>query len=468
MLQREIFFRSARQLGSMLRRREISSVELTRGYLDRLHTIGPQLNAVVTVCEKRALEEAQQADRELRAGRRRGALHGVPYGLKDLVATRDAPTTWGAEPYREQRFEGDATVVQRLGEAGAVLLAKLSMVELAGGMGYDEADASFTGPGRTPWNPAFWSGGSSSGPGSAVAAGLVGFAIGSETSGSILTPCAFSGVSGLRPTYGLVPRTGAMALSWTLDKLGPMCRTADDCGLVLQAIAGHDAADPTSLHEGFRWKGETDRGRPLGVAVPKGCLEAVQPAVRDNFEATLQALGDRIVIEREVPWPEFPWGPAVATIVNAEGAAAFLPLLESGDAAKLRCPADKIGGYSGLVTYAVDYIQALRVRAPMQRALNELFRKFDVVLSPTRASVAPPTNVKFRDAYPGVRGGPPLIPAGNLCGLPAVCVPNGFGENGLPTSFAAMGPALSEASLIEIAAAFQQATDWHRQTPPVD
>jgi aspartyl-tRNA(Asn)/glutamyl-tRNA(Gln) amidotransferase subunit A len=200
--------------------------------------------------------------------------------------------------------------------------------------------------------------------------------------------------------------------------------------------------------------------------VPKGCTEKVQPAVRDNFEASLAVLGSIATIERDVAWPEFPWGPAVTTIVNAEGAAAFLPLLESGEVAKLRCPADKISGYSGLATIAVDYIQALRVRAPMKRAVNALFAQYDAVVAPTRASVSYPIDKKFRDAYPGTSGGPPLIPAGNLCGLPAVCVPNGFGEHGLPTSLSFLGPALGETQLLDLATAYQSRTDWHQRLPP--
>jgi len=467
MLPRETFYLTARELGRRLRAREFTAVELAEGYVERLRTIGPKLNAVVMITEERALEEARVADRELGAGRARGPLHGVPYGVKDLLATRGIPTTWGAEPYRDQVFDHDAAVVQRLQKAGAVLVAKLAMVELAGGMGYDEADASFTGPGLTPWNLDFWSGGSSSGPGAAVAAGLVGFAIGSETSGSILTPSAFCGVTGLRPTYGLVSRAGAMALAWTLDKLGPMCRSADDAGLVLQAIAGHDPADATSLRRGFRWQPPRRASRRLRIAVPKGVVEKVQPAVRDNFETGLAVLGKSADIERDVEWPDFPWGAAVGTIVNAEGAAAFLPLIESGGVDKLRCPADRIGGYGALMTFAVDYVQALRVRAPMKRAVNALFRRFDVVASPTRASVSYPITKKFREAYPDVRSGPSLIPAGNLCGLPAVCLPNGFGDNGLPTSIAFMGAAFSEATLLALAQTFQSATDWHRREPPV-
>src|SRR5947207_6099467 len=229
----DTLFAPVSELAELLKTRKLSSEALTRAYLERLEKVGPKLGAVVTITRDLALKQARAADREIKAGRYRGPLHGVPYGAKDLLATRGIPTTWGAEPYKDQVFDYDATAVRKLREAGAVLVAKLAMVELAGGFGYNNADASFTGPGKTPWNTDYWSGGSSSGPGAATAAGLVAFSVGSETSGSIITPAAFSGISGLRPTYGRISRHGAMSLSWTLDKLGPMCRTADCCGLVL-------------------------------------------------------------------------------------------------------------------------------------------------------------------------------------------------------------------------------------------
>src|SRR5271169_5960980 len=247
----DVFFLSVAELSRKLEAREISPVALAEGALDRLERLGPGFGAVVTITRDRALAEAKAAERELAVGKRRGPLHGVPYGVKDLLATKGIPTTWGATPYRTQVFEEDATVVKRLHDAGAVLVGKLAMVELAGGMGYNNADASFTGPGRTPWNTEYWSGGSSSGPGAATAAGLVAFSIGSETSGSIVTPAAFSGVTGLRPTYGRVSRHGAMALCWTLDKLGPMARSARDADTVLRTIAGADPADPTAVDRPF-------------------------------------------------------------------------------------------------------------------------------------------------------------------------------------------------------------------------
>jgi aspartyl-tRNA(Asn)/glutamyl-tRNA(Gln) amidotransferase subunit A len=348
-----------------------------------------------------------------------------------------------------------------------VLVAKLSMVELAGGMGYNHADAAFNGPGLNPWNLKFWSGGSSSGPGSALADGLVPLAIGSETSGSILTPASFCGVTGLRPTYGLVSRHGAMALCWTLDKLGPMARTADDCGLALAAIAGPDPRDETTVQRRFDYREvlKPSPSRKLRIAVPKGVTEKVQPAVRENFASALDVLRRHADVTLDVEWPEFPWGPAVSAIVNAEGGAAFLELIESGRLRELRCPADRTGGYSALMVPAVEYVQAMRLRRPMKRAVAALFERFDVVASPGRASVAYPADRKFEDAYPGVSGGPALIPAGNLCGLPALCLPNGFGENGLPTSLAFMGPAFSESVLLRLGNAYQSATDWHLRRP---
>ena len=276
MIDRSVFFLPVRELAARIKSKQLTSVELTEACLDRLDKTGRKLNAVVTLMRDSALAEARAADAEIRSGKSRGPLHGIPYGVKDLLATKGVPTTWGAAPYRDQVFDYDATAVARLRAAGAVLIAKLAMVELAGGMGYNHADASFTGPGLTPWNTKFWSGGSSSGPGAAVASGCVPFAIGSETSGSILTPSAYCGVTGLRPTYGRVSRHGAMALCWTLDKLGPMARSADDAALVLAAISGHDTADESSLSQTFDYREREVPKKKLRVAVPKGCTEKVQ------------------------------------------------------------------------------------------------------------------------------------------------------------------------------------------------
>src|SRR5580698_6826082 len=248
----DVFFATIGELTTKLRAREFSAVELTRAYCDRLEQIGPRYNALALGLRKEALRKAKDADFELKLQRYR-PLQGIPFGVKDLLAYAKHPTTWGAKPYAGQVFNETATVITKLEKAGGILIGKLAMVELAGGGGYRYPAASLTGPGLNPWDKTRWSGGSSSGSGIATAAGLVTFALGSETSGSILTPSAYCGITGLRPTYGLVSRRGAMALSLTLDKLGPMCRSAEDCGIVLQTIAGGDNDDPGSAGRGFSY-----------------------------------------------------------------------------------------------------------------------------------------------------------------------------------------------------------------------
>jgi aspartyl-tRNA(Asn)/glutamyl-tRNA(Gln) amidotransferase subunit A len=461
----ELLHAPVTELAPLLRERKITSAALTDAYLDQLDRFGSKLGAVVTITKDLARKEAEQADAEIKGGKYRGPLHGVPYGVKDLLATRGIPTTWGAEPYKDQVFDYDATVVRKLRDAGAVLVAKLAMVELAGGFGYGTADASFTGPGRTPWNLDYWSGGSSTGPGAATAAGLVGFSIGSETSGSIITPAAFCGVAGLRPTYGRVSRHGAMALCWTLDKLGPMCRSAEDCGLVLAAIAGRDPLDASSVERTFGQPAIAVPKKKFKIAVVKGSATGVQAAVKKNFEDALTVLGKFAEIEEPATLPDLPFGTVVSTVINAEAASAFRDLLESGGAAKLRAPRDRWGGYAGMLIPAVDYLQAMRLRGPMKRAMDDLYSRYDVLVAPSRATVALPLDRDFDKAYPGVVGGPPLIPAGNAVGQPAVSVLNGFGSSDLPTGIQFTGRAWSEAKLLTLAALYQRETEWHKKRP---
>jgi aspartyl-tRNA(Asn)/glutamyl-tRNA(Gln) amidotransferase subunit A len=464
----DTLFATVHELGSLIRTQRLSPVALAQAYLDRLEKIGPKLGAVVTVTRDLAMKEAQTAEQEIRAGRYRGPLHGIPYGAKDLLATKGIPTTWGAQPYKDQVFDYDATVITRLREAGAVLVAKLAMVEPAGGFGYNHADASFTGPGRTPWNSDYWSGGSSAGSGAATAAGLVAFSIGSETSGSIITPAAYCGVSGLRPTYGRVSRYGAMALCWTLDKLGPMCRSAEDCGLVLAAIAGPDPLDPSSIKKPFTYPEKEEKGEgKFKIGVVKGSASGSQPEVKKNFEDAVQVLRGFAEIVDDVAFPSMPFGPVVGTIVNAEGASAFRDLLESGRCRELRAARDRWGGYAGAMVLAVDYLQAMRLRGPMKRAMDELYSKYDALVAPSRSTVSSPVNTNFDRAYPGLGGGgPSVIAAGNVVGQPAISVPNGFGANNLPTGIQFTSRAGSEARLLAIAQAYQQATDWHKKRPP--
>src|SRR5579871_3964330 len=312
----DVYFRSISELGAGLRSKEYSCLDLTRAFCDRLERFSPRYNALALLLREQAIRQAKDVDDELKRGRVRGPLQGIPYGVKDLLAVKGQPTTWGAKPFAGQVFDEDAKVVEKLNKAGAILVGKLAMVELAGGGGYRSASASLTGPGLNPWDRTRWSGGSSSGSATASAAGLVAFAVGSETSGSILTPSAFCGVTGLRPTYGLVSRRGAMALSWTLDKLGPICRSVEDCGLVLQVIAGADNADPGSAGRGFSYVPQFSR-KPADLTIgyaPVDFDEWADPAARTDLKTALGVVKSLGVVVKEIEIPDFPYGAILATI----------------------------------------------------------------------------------------------------------------------------------------------------------
>ena len=360
-MTRALTFLSLRALGDLIRSRQISPVELTKAFLDRLEALGPTYNAVVTITRNLALEQARVAEQDIASGKYHGPLHGIPYGAKDLLATGGGiPTTWGAAPFRTRQFDYDATVIRRLREAGAVLAAKLAMVELAGGMGYRQPDASFTGPGVNPWDTTRWSGGSSSGSASAVCAGLVPFAIGSETWGSILGPANHCGVAGLRPTFGRVSRHGAMVLSWSLDKIGPLCLTPDDCGLVLEAIAGPDASDPLTTDRAFRYEPNPPQKR-FRLGVIRGVADGADAGTRKNFEAALTTLENVATVE-EVHVPALPYEEITRTILFGEMASAFEDLIESGQIAGLTAPEDRFTPYARVAVLAKDYIRAIRLR----------------------------------------------------------------------------------------------------------
>jgi len=455
-----IAFKTIPELGAMLRRKQISSVELTQLYLRRLEKYGPKLNAVVTLMPDRALREAKAADAALARGNDRGPLHGIPYGVKDLLAARGAPTTWGATPYRTQVFDFDATAVTKLGSAGAVLLGKLAMIELAGGMNYNQADASFTGPCKTPWNTDFWSGGSSSGSGACVAGGLVPFALGSETSGSIVNPSSYCGATGLRPTFGQVSRFGAMPLSWTLDKVGPIARSAQDALAVFNAISGPDPKDGMMVP----LKPATRTQRRLRLGFLKGSTAKAQPAVRKNLETALKVLGQHASIET-VTLPDAPYDAMIGAVIASEAASIFRDLIEDGRVQTLTDPVGRRGGYSYLVINAVDYLDAMRERVLLRQAFARLFQRIDAIVAPTFATVAYPIALTFDKVYPEAQE-TNLVEAGNLAGLPAISVPNGYGLHGLPTAFSLVGYPGSEQTLVQLATLYQQQTIFHRARPP--
>jgi aspartyl-tRNA(Asn)/glutamyl-tRNA(Gln) amidotransferase subunit A len=473
MITDDLIFADIRTLANSIRSRKVSPVELTEAYLERLEKIGPKLNAVVTVTRALALQQAKAAEQEISAGKYRGPLHGIPWGAKDAFAAKGYPTTWGTAPYKNQTFDFDAAIVKRIADAGAVLIGKLAMVELVGGLGYNTGDASFTGPGRTPWNPHYFSGGSSSGPAAATSAALVGFSIGGETGGSIVGPSSFCGVAGMRTTYGRVSRAGSVSLCWSLDKIGPLCRSADDCGLVLDAIAGFDKDDPATSRRRFVYP-VTAHSRKLKIAVIKGSYERAQPEIRENFEKSVKVISNFADVSRDVEFPDYPYGAILGTILYSEGTAAFRDLVDTGRMREMQNQADRVGGYIGMTVSAVDYLQAQRVRALARKAIDQLLAKYDAVIGPTTTDVSRRVDEPFDPApQPGSRpaatSGPqpiPLVAAGNIAGVPAITVPNGFGQNGIPTGLQFIGAAWSDANVIAVADAYQKQTDWHKRRPP--
>lgn len=430
-------------LAQLLRNQQVSSLALTEMYLQRLKRFGPKLECVVTLTEELALSQARRADEEIAAGNYRGPLHGIPWGAKDLLATRGFPTTWGAMPYKDQVIDVDATVVQRLEEAGAVLVAKLTLGALAWG------DVWFGGKTRNPWNLEEGSSGSSAGSASAVAAGLVGFTIGTETHGSIVSPSTKCGASGLRPTFGRVSRHGAMALSWTMDKIGPICRSVEDCAVVFNAIHGADPMDRTAVTQPFQWD-------PAGIDLSSlriGYIRSAFEEERDNkaFDDetinVLRALGANLV---PVELPDYPMQ-MLSLFYRAEAAAAFDELTRSGrDELLVRQVKDAWPNVfrAARLIPAVEYIQANRLRTLLMQGMADLMSQVDLYIAPS-----------FSDTL--------LLT--NLTGHPAVVVPNGFSAEGIPaSSITFIGDIYGEATTLAVAKMYQDATDFHLRRPAMN
>jgi len=467
----DVFFATITELSARLLAKQFKAADLAKAFVERLVRLGPRYNALALPLAQEAYRKAKAVDADLKIDRRRGLLQGIPYGAKDLLAYKGQPTTWGAKPYAGQVFDYSATVIDKLDDVGAVLTGKLAMVELAGGGGYRSASASLTGPGLNPWDRTRWSGGSSSGSAAAVAAGLVTFALGSETSGSIVTPASYCGVTGLRPTYGLVSRHGAMALSWTLDKIGPLARCAEDCGHILQAIAGSDGKDPGSAGTSFYYAPQY--GRPLkdlkvGYAAVDFADRAEESA-RPAFQEALAAMKETGVTLVETRLPSFPYGPILATVLAAEQASNFEALIASGKVDELADAAQIAGLKASLELPAKDYLKAMRLRRLVQEEIRKLFTKVDALVAPGRSGPATkidqPVDRTFQPpagTAPGLQG---IIQAGNLAGLPALVLPCGFADN-LPVALQLVGAPFSENLLLAIGRDFQQRTDWHKRRPP--
>jgi Asp-tRNA(Asn)/Glu-tRNA(Gln) amidotransferase A subunit family amidase len=438
-------FEPVTALSELVRTKQVTSTELTRMYLDRLERHGPTLECVITLTEERALRQARQADAEIARGHYRGPLHGIPWGGKDLLTVQEYRTTWGAKPFEHQQLDDNATVVERLDEAGAVLVAKLTLGALAQG------DRWYGGQTKNPWNLEQGSSGSSAGSASATVAGLVGFSIGSETLGSIVSPATRCGATGLRPTFGRVSRHGAMALSWTMDKLGPICRSVEDCALVLHSIHGADGHDPTARSVPFNWDPSVTPGQ-LRIGYLKDAFEQERSEQRQDARVAdlavldvLRSLGADLIpfaLPNDLPVS------AMRIILSAEAGAAFNELTMSGrDDELVRQGA---GGWpntfrSARMIPAVEYIQANRLRTMAMGALASRFEGIDAFVTPT--------------------SGNPTLLLTNLTGHPTVVVPNGFRENGTPLSISFVGKLFGDAEALALAKAYQDATDHHRRRP---
>jgi Asp-tRNA(Asn)/Glu-tRNA(Gln) amidotransferase A subunit family amidase len=427
------------RLAVLIKTRQVTSVELTQMYLNRLHRYDPQVHAVVTFLDSIALKEARAADQLIAEGKYLGPLHGIPYGVKDLYAFPAYPTTWGAKPYEHQVINRVATTIQKLSDAGAVLVAKLSTGALAMG------DVWFRDTTRNPWNLKQGSSGSSAGPAAAVSAGLVPFALGTETLGSIVSPSTRTGVTGLRPSFGRVSRWGVMALSWSMDKAGPLCRNADDCAIVFNAIRGADPQDPTTVDEPFPYDAQTPLST-LKIGYVQSAFEGDRQGV--DFDRAvldvLRGLGAKLV---PIELPDLPVN-AMRVVLSAEAATAFDQLTRSNrDSLLVR---QDQGAWpnsfrSARFIPAVEYIQANRVRRLLQQDMQELLKGFDAYVSPSFV------------------GSNLLIT--NLTGHPCVAVPTGFTDQGTPVSITFCGPMYGEAAALEVAHAYQQATEWDDAHP---
>ena len=421
---------SVRELGQHLRSGNLSPVALVEAYLSRSEELGPKLNAYATLTKDRAMAQALVAEREIKDGHYRGPLHGIPYAAKDLVAVRGYPTTWGARPYASQFLDYDATVIQRLDQAGAILIGKAAMIELAGGLGYKHGSESMTGPARNPWNREYWTCGSSSGSGAVVAAGLAPFALGSDTRGSIICPSSWCGISGMRPSFGRVSRFGSMAIAWSMDKLGPMARTAEDCGLVLSVIAGHDPKDHDSLPDEQASFRPATGSRPLRIGRLTNVWNKRDARLESSVEVALKVLEQHGAQVRDVEVPDGPYEEVAELTILIEAVSSFEELIHSGRCSELASSLGQINGYVSEEISAADYLRIQRVRTFLQRKIDRLFDDFDVLATAGESGPADPLNAPPEAAAadtPIERRAPDGF--SSLCGLPAITVPCGLLRN---------------------------------------
>ena len=427
------------QLAYLIRTRQVTSLELTEMYIARLKRFGSELECVVTITEERALNQARRADEEIKRGRYLGPLHGIPYGVKDLLAVSGYKTTWGAATHKDQIIDETATVIRKLDDAGAVLVAKLTLGALAWG------DVWFGGKTRNPWNTEKGSSGSSAGPGSATAAGLVAFSLGSETWGSIVSPSTVNGVTGLRPTFGTISRSGAMALSWSMDKLGPICRSVDDCALVYSLIKGTDDLDHSVVDVPFQVPTKKEF-QSLRIGYVENAFD--DSTTTDNDRAVLDRLRDQGFNLIPIELPNFPTS-SLSFLLDVEAAAAFDDLTRSNEDEQLVVQVKRAWPNvfrTARYIPAVEYVQANRARIILNQKMSLLFKDIDVYVVPSF-------------------WGDNLLRT-NLTGHPCVVLPNGFSKEGTPTSISFIGDLYKDGQVVAVARSYQRRTGWHKRYPP--
>lgn len=464
-MNEDLCFSTVEELAPQIASGRLSSVELTQAYLDRCQALDGKLNAIITLTPEHALREARSADQETRNGTLRGPLHGIPYGLKDILDTQGIRTTGGSKIFAERIPDRDATVAVRLRNAGGVLLAKLGSGEFANGARH------LKGSVHNPWKLDRTSSGSSCGPGAGTAAGFVGFSIGTETGGSLVGPSGSCGVSGMRPTYGRVSRYGCMPLSWSLDKIGPLARSAVDVGYVLEAIAGPDPKDPTAGRENFRFRADPGsvRGRKLGVY--RASFESAPPANQAVFARALDVLAQAGFVFEDVAIPERPYGEVYATVSNAEGGTVWRPIIDDGRVIQMINHQRRADWKSGTMMPASDYIEALRLRHFIMHEMDELLSRYFAIVTPTSPRGAGPVEGGPAAAgggegpAPSGRSVPGLTQIANIVGVPGISVPCGFDEDGLPLGLQFVARAWDEQAAFDPALVFQKETDWHRRRP---
>jgi aspartyl-tRNA(Asn)/glutamyl-tRNA(Gln) amidotransferase subunit A len=470
MANEDLCYQTVSELSKQIAAKKLSPVELTQAYLERAESVNEKLKTIITLTREQALSRAATAEKEIRAGRVRGPLHGIPYGLKDLFDTKGIKTTWGSIIFKDRVPDRDATCVEKLNNAGAILLAKLTMSEFAGG----STRSNLVPFPHNPWKLDRTTSGSSSGSGASTAAGMVGFALGTETGGSIVGPSAANGICGMRPTYSRVSRYGCMTLAWSLDKVGPLARSATDIGLILEVIAGADPKDPTASSNPFKFRPDPGKVAGKKIGVVRHEFDLAPAANQAIFDKALDVLKQAGFVLEDVRIPDRPYAEVYNLISNTEGGTFFKSAFNDKRIEGMYDVARRADWLAASMLPASDYLTAQRIRAMITAESDELVAKYTAIVAPTSETgagliepAANPAPTPGQRAGRGANRGPAaaLTRVGNLAGLPGISIPCGFDSEGLPLALHIVSKAWDEQSILDVAMTFQKETDFHRKRP---